>query len=221
LALAFFLTKLEVDGNIQDKIIVFDDPVSSFDLNRKSTTISNLINFGQQAKQLFVFTHNLIFASEFWKGTNQIPANTQCSKIEFLGNTACIVEYNIETETLSSILKDSLAIKNYLTQGSVLDEAKRGIARCLRPALESYFHLKFFDLVSENDWLGQFIEKVRVSNSSDPFHRLHSSLSELTEINNYSKKYHHRFNANNETEPVNDAELRNYCTRTLNLIQVI
>ncbi|HTC00348.1 MAG TPA: AAA family ATPase, partial [Ferruginibacter sp.] len=40
LALAFFLTKLEVDGNIQSKVILFDDPVSSFDLNRKATTIN-------------------------------------------------------------------------------------------------------------------------------------------------------------------------------------
>jgi len=221
LALSFFLTKLEVDGNIRDKIIVFDDPVSSFDLNRKSTTISNLINLGQQAKQLFVFTHNLIFASEFWKSTNQIPVSIQCSKIEFLGNTACIVEYNIETETLSSILKDSLAIKNHLTHGSVTDQAKRGIARCLRPALESFFHLKFFDLVSPDDWLGDFISKLRTATATDPFFRLQSNLTELTDINDYSKKYHHRFNANNETEPVNDAELRNYCTRTLKLIQVI
>ncbi|NTW33157.1 MAG: AAA family ATPase [Bacteroidetes bacterium] len=221
LALAFFLTKLEVDGNIQDKIIVFDDPVSSFDLNRKSTTISNLIHFGQQSKQLFVFTHNLIFASEFWKSANQVPVTIQCSKIEFLGNTACIIEYNIETETLSSILKDSSAIKNYLINGCLTDELKRGIARCLRPALESYFHLKFFDLVAPDDWLGDFIKKVRNSTATDPFFRLQSSLTELSDVNDYSKKYHHRFNANNETEPVNDAELRTYCNRTLNLIQVI
>ena len=86
LAISFFLTKLELDGNIQDKVIVFDDPVSSFDINRKSTTISKLIDFGQAAKQLFVFTHNIIFASEFWKSANQISCTTQSSKIEFIGS---------------------------------------------------------------------------------------------------------------------------------------
>ena len=95
-----------MDGNIQDKIVVFDDPVSSFDLNRKSTTIRKLIDFGQQAKQLFVLTHNIIFACEFWKSANQSSLTTQCNKIEFLVNTSCIVEFNIDTETLSSILKD-------------------------------------------------------------------------------------------------------------------
>ena len=222
LALAFFLTKLELDGNIQDKIVVFDDPVSSFDLNRKSTTISKLIGFGQQAKQLFVFTHNLIFACEFWKSANQTSLTCQCSKIEYFGNSSCIIEFYIDTETLSSILKDSLAIKNYLTNGCLSDQERRGIARCLRPALESYFHLKFFDIVAPNDWLGDFISNVRSATSpTDRFYRLIGSLSELTDINDYSKKYHHRFNANNETEPVTDAELRGYCDRTLKLIQLI
>ncbi|MDZ4715045.1 MAG: AAA family ATPase [Cytophagales bacterium] len=221
LALAFFLTKLELDRNIQDKIIVFDDPVSSFDLNRRSTTINKLIAFGQRAKQLFVLTHNIIFACEFWKSANQISLTRHCSKIEFLGNTSCIVEFNIDTETLSSILKDSLAITNYLTNGCLSDQERRSVARCLRPALESYFHLKFFDLVLPTDWLGQFIDKVRASTSTDRFFRLQNSLTELTDIKDYSKKYHHRFNSNSDSEPVNDAELRNYCDRTLKLIQVI
>jgi wobble nucleotide-excising tRNase len=221
LALSFFLTKLESDGNIQDKIIVFDDPVSSFDLNRKSATINKLVEFGQQAKQLFVFSHNLIFASEFWKSANQVSCTAQCSSIAFIGNSSCIVEYDIDTESLSSILKDSLRIKDYISNGCITDQDRRSIARCLRPALESYFHLKFFDLVTSTDWLGNFIDKVRNAGTTDPFFRLQGHVSDLTDINNYSKKYHHRFNSNNESEPVSDAELRNYCQRTLNLIQVI
>ncbi len=221
LALAFFLTKLEVDGNIQDKIIVFDDPVSSFDLNRKSTTISKLLHFAQRSKQLFVLTHNIIFAGEFWKSTNQISLTNQCSKIEFVGNSACIVEYHIDNETLSSVLKDSTAIKNYLTNGCFTDQERRNIARCLRPALESYFHLKFFDLLLPSEWLGNFIDKVRNSTATDPYYRLLPEVAELTDINDYSKKYHHRHNTNSDSEPVTDAELRNYCDRTLKLIQLI
>jgi len=108
-----------------------------------------------------------------------------------------------------------------LVNGSLSDQERRSIARCLRPALESYFHLKFFDLVLPNDWLGDFIAKVRTATPTDRFFRLQSSLSELAEINDYSKKYHHRFNTNNESEPVTDAELRNFCTKTLDLIQVM
>jgi wobble nucleotide-excising tRNase len=221
LALAFFLTKLEVDGNLQNKIIVFDDPVSSFDLNRKATTILKLLYFGQRAKQLFVLTHNIIFAGEFWKSANQLNCTSQCSKIEFVSNTSCIIEFHIDNETLSSVLKDSLAIKNYLSNGCYSDQERRSVARCLRPALESYFHLKFFDIVCANEWFGNFIDKVRNSTTADPFHRLVEQVQEMTDINDYSKKYHHRYNTNADSEQVSDAELRNYCQRTLKLIQLI
>ena len=58
LALFFFLTKLEMDTELSNKIIVFDDPVSSFDAGRLSKMITQLIHFGQQADQLFFLTHN-------------------------------------------------------------------------------------------------------------------------------------------------------------------
>ena len=221
MALAFFLTKLDLDANLSDKILVFDDPVSSFALNRKATTINKIIEFGQKAKQLFVFTHNIIFAGEFWKSANQTSVSTQCSKIEFIGNSICIIEYYIDLETLSSALKDSLRIKNYLTNGCYTDQDRRSVARCIRPALESYFHLKFFDLILKDEWLGSFISNVKSSTPTDPFYRLQSSLSDLNDINDYSKKYHHRYNTNSDSEPVTDAELRNYCQRTLDLIQLI
>ncbi|MCA6369268.1 MAG: AAA family ATPase [Cytophagales bacterium] len=221
LALSFFLAKLESDSNIQNKVVVFDDPVSSFDLNRKSATINKLVSIASQVKQLFVLTHNIVFAGEFWKNAQQVSLTSQCSKVEFINNTSCIVEYNIDTETLSSVLKDSLLIKNYLTNGCLSDQERRAIARSLRPALESYFHLKFFDLVSNNDWMGDFISKVRNAISTDPFFRLQSSLAELTDINDYSKTFHHRFNTACDNQPITDAELKTYCQRTLKLIQVI
>jgi len=221
LALAFFLTKLEVDGCLQDKTIVFDDPVSSFDLHRKTATITKLLHFGAQVKQLFVLTHNIFFAGEFWKSLNRLNINARCCKIETLGDSACIVAYNIETETLSSILKDTLAIKKFIANGAPQEEAKRSIARCLRPALESYLHLKFFDVVADDDWFGVLIGKIRDATSTDPFYRLRNQYEELNEVNEYSKRYHHRFNPSHESEPVNDSELRTFCSKTLDLIQVI
>lgn len=221
LALSFFLAKLEEDVNLANKIIVFDDPVSSFDLNRKSTTISKLIYLGLLSKQLFVLTHNIIFAGEFWKNANQTSATSQCSKIEFIANSSCITEFLIDNETLAGVLKDSMTLKNYLLDGAYTDQDRRSIARCIRPALESYFHLKFFDIVTPNEWFGNFIDKVRSSTSGEPCYRLIGQAQEMSELNDYSKKYHHRHNSTADSEPISDAELRAHCERTLKLIQLI
>ncbi len=58
LALSFFLTKLEMDPELSEKTIIFDDPVSSFDAGRLSKMLAQLLHFGQEAKQLFFLTHN-------------------------------------------------------------------------------------------------------------------------------------------------------------------
>jgi wobble nucleotide-excising tRNase len=213
LALSFFLARLEEDGNLANKIIVFDDPVSSFDLNRKATTIAKLVYLGIQSKQLFVLTHNIIFAAEFWKNISQTNTSSQCSKIEFIGNSSCITEFIIDNETLISVLKDSLTLKNYLVNGAYTDQDRRSIARCIRPALESYFHLKFFDIVAPNEWLGNFIDKVRSSTSNEPFYRLIGQVQEMAELNDYSKKYHHRHNTNADSEQINNGESTNSTTR--------
>jgi len=223
LALSFFLAKLEIDGNMQDKVIIFDDPISSFDFNRKSTTINKLSSIGQRAKQLFVFTHNINFASEFWKTVSQLSLNKQCSRIEYIQNTSCLAEYDIENETLAGILKDTQEIKKYLDNGVLTDQDRKAVARCLRPVLESYFHIKFFDVVRSDDWLGNFISKVRdaFNDTSNKFNRLFPYVDKLTDINDFSKKYHRRFNTNFENEPINNTELRSYCEKTMDMIQLI
>lgn len=219
LALAFFLAKLEIDGNINDTIIVFDDPISSFDLNRKTATITQLQTLSQQAHQLFILTHNIVFAGEAWKELNQ--NESQSVKIGFLNNSSILTKFDIKSETLASVIKDSTLIKNYIVNGTTDEQVKRSIARAIRPALESYYHLKFFDFVSETEWFGNFIQQVREAQPSDPFCRLQTSLNKLTELNNYSKKYHHRFNGNADNEPIVEGELRTYCQLALELIQII
>jgi wobble nucleotide-excising tRNase len=222
IALSFFFAKLDSDPKLSNKVIVFDDPVSSFDHCRKAVTISKLVSFGQQAKQIIVMSHNIVFAGEYWKSVNQTGSSSlQCCKIERYTNTNCLVDFKIEKESLYSFLKDHKTVKSFLGNGSIQEDEKRGVARCLRPLIESYFYLKFYDLIQPNQWLGTFIEKTRESQKGDPFYRLVPELPSLEEINDYSKKYHHRSNPNADSEPINDTELRTFCTRTLELVQKI
>lgn len=219
LALAFFLTKLEVEGNLQNKVIIFDDPISSFDLNRKSLTITNLILIGQVCKQLFVLTHNIIFGGEFWReATLAFSSSCQCCRIGFLNNTSVISEYDIDSETLYSVLKDYLTIEKYLNTRALNDEEKRKVARCIRPVLEGYLRIKYFNIFPK-EGLGLFIDKIENALTGDVLFRLNACLQELKDINNYSKRFHHAFNTNADSEPIPDEELNNYCNKTLKFIQ--
>lgn len=62
IAFVYFITKLKENGNnIQDTIVVVDDPVSSFDSNHLFHAYSFLKTQCIDAKQLFVLTHNFTY----------------------------------------------------------------------------------------------------------------------------------------------------------------
>ena len=62
IAFVYFITKLkENDNKISDTIVVIDDPISSFDSNHLFHAYSFLKTNCENAKQLFVFTHNFTF----------------------------------------------------------------------------------------------------------------------------------------------------------------
>ena len=62
IAFVYFITKLkENDNNIEDTIVVVDDPISSFDSNHLFHAYSFMKMNCEKAKQLFVLTHNFTF----------------------------------------------------------------------------------------------------------------------------------------------------------------
>lgn len=62
IAFVYFITKLrENDNKMEETIVVLDDPVSSFDSNHLFHAYSFLRNNCEQAKQLFVLTHNFTY----------------------------------------------------------------------------------------------------------------------------------------------------------------
>ncbi len=61
LAFIFFLSKLDRDSNISNKIVIFDDPVSSLDGHRRSFTQQQIIRLSQCCEQVIILTHDLYF----------------------------------------------------------------------------------------------------------------------------------------------------------------
>jgi len=217
LALSFFLAKLHIDTEIENKIIVFDDPISSFDIERKNSTISQLYSIGQRANQLIVLTHNLLFAKEFW---DKVKNSCQVLKLCELRKSTQIIDYDIENETLNGLFKDYSVLDSFLTNGVETDLEKRNVARCIRPILEGYFRIKFYGEFSPNQWLGEFLEIIDKCVEGQPLYQLKDYSSDLHEINDFSKKFHHT-NPNSDSEPIYDGELKTYVERTFQIISKI
>src|SRR5690606_41969744 len=72
IALADFIAETNI--TTINKGIVFDDPVTSLDEERKSTIAKRLVDLSTQ-KQVVIFTHDLVFVSSLinFAGDNGVP----------------------------------------------------------------------------------------------------------------------------------------------------
>ncbi len=218
LAFAFFLAKLHFT-TITDKIIVFDDPISSFDYARKNSTINQLVKLAKECNQLITLSHDINFAKDLCKrfGYNKVKS----LKIIRQGANNVIALHDIEKETLSGVFKDLEVLNNYIVNGSNNDLEKREVIRCIRPILEGIIRIKFFRDIKFNEWLGDVIRKVNESQEGERLFRLKPLVDEISEINDYSKGFHHSDPTSIWGEVINDEELRIYVNRTLKLIDKI
>lgn len=216
LSFAFFLAKLDLDPNISDKIIIFDDPLSSLDSNRRTATTQELQRLSSSAKQIMILIHNTIFARKFWNGIDK----SKCKNLQIVrsAGTYRISEWDLEKETSGEYFNNHFILEKYLNEGVSGQEQLRNVARCIRPLLESYLRIKFPRKFAESEWLGDFIKKIERALNGETFVNMKSQLVELISINDYSKKYHHSNNPNVDNEPITDAELKSFVNRTLKFL---
>jgi len=216
LSFAFFLAKLDLDPNISDKIIIFDDPLSSLDSNRRTATTQELQILSSLAKQIIILTHNTIFARKFWNGIDK----SKCKNLQIVrsAGTYRISEWDLEKETSGEYFNNHFILEKYLNEGVSGQEQLRNVARCIRPLLEGYLRFKFPRKFAESEWLGDFIKKIERALNEETFVNMKSQLVELISINDYSRKYHHSDNPNADNEPITDPELKSFVNRTLKFL---
>lgn len=127
LAFAFFLSKLKKDANLGQKIIVFDDPFSSLDENRKPETIRLLMNIKNGNEdapaQKIILTHDKGFLCRLCR---DFPAGMKTLKIHYSQTDGsslqpCDVEDDFmkedffkDLEYIQSSIQNSTNVKNAL-----------------------------------------------------------------------------------------------------------
>ncbi len=221
LSLSFFLARFDMIPNVNDYIMIVDDPFTSFDYQRKTTTITQLTRLASKVKQFILLTHDLHFANDFNNSCNDQILNlkiTPCIKEGISSNVLCL--HDIKFEMLNGFNKDIMTLRRFKTLPREDSFYLREVIRCIRPSIEGIFRIKYYSYVEDKEWLGDFINKIRTCNEASPFYRLKEYLNEIEEINDYCKQYHHS-NPNYMEVGISSCELKNYVNRTLKLIELI
>jgi len=193
IAFAFFLAKLDIDTTIADKIIVFDDPLSSFDRNRKSYTISLLRALEQKAKQLVVLSHNENFLYEL--STTKINAGLKAT---------LWISYNftLGTSEIKPLDLDEMVENDYFKQIKELDDfmsaptitKKDYILGLIRTVLEAHIKFKFHRQLLTSGGGPTFGALIgRLQNASVTFRDTNTAdvYRVLNQLNDVSWRSHH------------------------------
>jgi wobble nucleotide-excising tRNase len=217
LALALFMSQLERDPNLKDKIVVFDDPFTSQDRSRRTATQALICNLGKTVAQIFVLSHDPHFLRALWDGYKGGGGNS-CFQFMRMGNGTGIGDWDVVKETAGGYAKKHRVLWNYKYYPAICTTSPREVAQTIRPVLEEYLRLKLPHSFGDREWLGDFIAKIRNALDTDPLAAAKCIVDRLTMINEFSKRYHHNSNPNADAEILDEAELLSFVEQTLKLV---
>ncbi|MCW3073481.1 MAG: hypothetical protein JWP69_550 [Flaviaesturariibacter sp.] len=191
LAFAFFLAKLDVDPNKSDKILVFDDPLSSFDRNRRLMTVQTLRNLLDDVKQVIVLSHNEHFLHALLSSVERSGRKELGIVQNALTQESTITEISIEKMVEHDYFKHVNELEEFLRSADLTK--KEIVLGLMRNVLESHLRFKFYrQLPRDQNTLGTLISTL--DTSGVPFRdnaNRADIIRRLRLINGISCKPHH------------------------------
>lgn len=228
IALAFFLSKLDIDPNHQDKILVFDDPLSSLDTNRRTYTIGIIKLALSQLKQVIVLSHNEYFLHAIGKDIPIANKSTLRIKQNFAANSSELEPCNLEELVQNDYFKHLEALENFRTNPD--HSIKDTVLGWLRNVLESHLRFKFYRELRTMTGQQTFGRLISFLDTSGVIFRDNGNRSDiidnLTLINSVSWMPHHGNPAPNYSviginpHTITASELDNLIQDTLMLIDI-
>jgi wobble nucleotide-excising tRNase len=210
LALAFFFAQLDQDPGLASKVVVLDDPISSFDDQRATATKHIICNLASRAAQVIVFSHSAQFLKRVWdqQGTPQ----KKPLKLLRCPDGVELVTWDIQAETQTDYHRLHAVLADYVGSRA---GSSREVAASIRPFLEGFLRVAYPSHFRPEDWVGDFVLLARSAAAKRQPIMSDTRLRELEEIVDYSNRYHHTTNLSWETEPINQTELQSFVRRTL------
>ena len=220
LALAFFLSQLDLMPDLEKKVVVFDDPVTSMDENRRNKTIFQIAQIRSRTTQIFVLSHRTDFLHSIWKryGRKGKDADqTRCLKIQAMSDSSVIREWDIESAVATTNAKRFSRVLAFYVDPSIGDPDT--ISQDLRPLLEDYYKFCYADLCKCHriDSLGDLVLFLNPDSSDRVVKRLAmTDKKQLCELNIVHRETHH--GQQPQSPPLTETEVQHDCGIVLKLL---
>ncbi|NMF86299.1 AAA family ATPase [Nodosilinea sp. P-1105] len=216
LALAFFFASLDKDTNLDQKIVVIDDPMTSLDEHRSLATIQEIIGLTGRVKKVIVLSHSKPFLCQLWNDAEKAIRSTPRKALHIIrsGNSSTIEEWDVHLDCITEHDKRHTLIAAYMDRADPNNQ--RLVASALRPTIEAFLRVAYPIHFPPGTMLGPFLHRCsQLYDAGNPI-LSQADIAELTQLTNYANKFHHDSNPAYATEIINDQTLHDYCRRTLN-----
>ena len=189
LALAFFLAKLDQDGELCDKTLVVDDPLSSHDTHRRRETVAALKELCGRCQQVIVLSHDQFLLREIQR---------RCSDVE---SAAFQIDYG-DGDAWSVATAVDLDLLCRADHAKMVDEIaafvdrREGVADHIvlkiRQVLETHYRRSYSGWFNHDQNLGSIVRSIAAVGPTHPCHR---DFRKLDDCNEATCDKHHGDNA--------------------------
>ena len=211
LAFAFFLEDLR-QQQIDDLIVVVDDPVTSLDEHRWRRTVTELRKVAQRVEQLIVLSHDRQFLGKIW-GQIRVPDDDRVAlRIARQDDGSSLREWDVIAETMTDHDRARMLITEYVNSGNG-DE--RDVAEALRVYLEGFLLAVFPDEYRKGTTIGKFIQVCKQRQQDNKPILSPDHIQELEELVKYTNEFHHSGNTS-----INAGTLTTFAQNTLDFCRM-
>jgi wobble nucleotide-excising tRNase len=224
LAFAFFYAKVLTDPNINDKVVVIDDPVSSLDSTRRNTTLNAIREIYNLSSQTIVLSHDTKFLTLLIDKLNlkSDDINSKFISVSKKYNPIRSEISRVEPESLKSKIekrhiKHLNKLKSFYYEEENLDYevVSTSLRIVLEAALSRRFPERNLSMASTTAWQSA----IEDANPDSPLHTLKDTpyLDTLKELNSFIHDSHHA-GGPSEFSNRDNTELRRKVKSTLEFV---
>ena len=190
-AFSFFLAKLTSDDDLANKIVVFDDPLTSLDQNRKQATIDQLFMLYSNCKQVIVLSHNMHFLVDVHGRRDFHKSDKKVLRIVKGNNKAWIDRMDLTKEWMDSYKKSILDMEAFVNNPT--PDGQEDAVTGIRTTLELMLKLKCCQhLNDQNGTLGELIDHLEKKPECTFANQNKAEvIAKLKNLNNASWRKHH------------------------------
>lgn len=210
ISLAFFLSKLDASKNVEKTIVVFDDPMSSFDESRRYATKEIIKALKKKTRQIFILSHDAKFLHLLKSDKSLSSAQQYSISKNFDKNTSSISLWNEKIVESNYFAK--IKLLHSFVSGECNDKLHE-VLPAMRIVLEEYLKTRFPIDFKNGIMLGAMLDEINESDGTKNYFSMKKHIEELYDLKDFGNAQHHGGEVSNDIE-----QAKSYVKRTLKFI---